>query len=424
MVSDVLPGEYISFKVKDVEHSGLVLPQTTKETLFIKLSNGYNIGIKFLEVKEIKKQKIEQEKSAPKKIKSDSKLPNITIITTGGTITSRVDYKTGAVHPLTKPEELIAQIPELEKLANIKIISPFSVFSEDIESIAWQELAELTHKELENKTIKGVIVTHGTDTLHYTSAALSFMLGKITKPVALVGGQRSSDRGSFDGAQNLICAVHYCLSDINRVAIVMHGETDDNYCLAIPGTRARKMHTSRRDAFRPINSSPLARIWPDGRFEKVQDIEGSSQKYSNKFEKNIALVKFFPGLNEKVFEAILTKHKGVIIEGTGMGHLAVEPLDKKASLLSVLKKAIKKGVIVGMTSQCLYGRVDPLVYSRGRQLQEAGVIYLEDMLPETAYVKLGIVLAKAKKKKEVEELMLENWAGEVGASLAEKDFLY
>ena len=131
----------------------------------------------------------------------------------------------------------------------------------------------------------------------------------------------------------------------------------------------------------------------------------------------------FPGLTEKVFETILTKHKGVIIEGTGMGHLAITPRDKKASLLTVLKKAIKKGIIVGMTSQCLYGRVDPLVYSYGRQLQEAGVIYLEDMLPETAYVKLGVVLAKAKKKKEVEALMLENWTGEVGSALTEKDFL-
>jgi len=416
MVKELAIGTYISFKLNGAPHSGLVLPSTTKETLFLKLENGYNIGVKHSDIKDVKKVKKIVSKSVAPTLKGRKNLPKIVIITTGGTITSRVDYKTSAVHPLTKPEELLAQVPELAKLASIKVIPAISKLSANMMPRDWQALAKIVHKELEDKSICGAIITHGTDTLHYTSAALSFMLGKLDKPVALVGGQRSSDRGSFDGAQNLICAVHYCLAKINKVAIVMHGSSEDTYCLAISGLLARKFHTSRRDAFRPINSLPIAKIYLDGTIERYK-IHYASTKFSTSFESKIALIKYAPGLNVKIFEKAVRKSKGIIIEGTGMGHVGSE-------WFSAIRKAIKKGVFIGMTSQCIYGRVDPHVYSYGRELLDMGVVYLENMLSEVAYVKIGYVLSHTKKMAEIRKRMCTNLCGEIVDRIPKSTFLY
>ena len=423
MKRNLLPGDYISFKLAGATHSGLVLPSTTKETLFLKLENGYNIGIKPSEAKDVKKLRRHVSKTKAPTLAGKKNLPKIAVVTTGGTIVSRVDYKTGAVHALTKPEELLAQIPELQKLASLQISAPFSIMSEDVTSQEWQILASKVNKILHDKSICGVIITHGTDTMHFTSAALAFMLGELDKPVVIVGSQRSSDRGGFDGAQNLICAVHYCLVGINELAVVMHGSSDDKYCLAIPGTKVRKLHTSRRDAFRPINTSPLAKIWPDGKIEKIRKskIRVAQTLFSTKFESKIALIKYAPGLNPKIFEFASRKCKGVILEGTGFGHVSTEG---KASWLASIRKAVKRGVFVGMAPQCIYGRVDPLVYTPGRRLKDAGVTFLSDMLPETAYVKLGCALARARKLGEVKQLMLQNWAGEISERIEEGSFLY
>jgi len=422
MINKLLPGDYISFKLDGVKHNGLVLPQTNKEVLFIKLENGYNIGFKHSEIKNTKVVAKKLAKSKAPTLKGNTKLPTLALITTGGTITSSVDYKTGAVTSLTKPEELLAQIPELQKLANIKIFTPLNVMTEDMTHNDWQKLAKLIHKKLQEESIRGVILTMGTDILHYVSAAMAFMLGKLDKPVAVVGGQRSSDRGSFDGAQNLICAAHYCLSNINQVAVVMHGTSEDTYCIASPGTKVRKMHASQRDSFRPINTLPFAKIWPDGKIEKSKNIPTITTDFNPDFSNKIALVKFIAGAGPEIFDYYVSKGcKGVIIEGTGLGHL---PVSCKHTWIPSLKKAIKSGVFVGMTTQCLYGSANPNVYTNLRLVADTGVTYLKDMLPEAAYVKLGCTLARTKKLAEVKRLMLQNWTGEISERVEEGTFLY
>lgn len=409
------PGENISFELEGVVHKGLVLPSTDK-IVQIKLENGYNIGVDSSKMKNVKVLPKVTSKSSSTEIKSDKKLPKITLISTGGTITSRVDYKTGAVHPLSKPAELLAQIPELSKIANLKIVSPFSVLSEDLTPKDWVKIAKIAVKELNDKSVQGVIITHGTDILHYTASALSFMIGIPSKPVALVGGQRSSDRGSFDGAINLICAVHYCLSDIAAISIIMHENSSDEACLAIRGVKCKKMHTSQRDAFQPINESPLARIFPDGKIEVLNNNYVRRSKAinyaSSKLETKVALIKFVPGMDPEILNYYLKqKYKGVILEGTGLGHVS-------SAWLPTIKK-VSKELFIGMTSQCNYGRVDPFVYSTGRLLQEARVVYLEDMLPETAYVKLMWAIANSKSVS-VEKLMIGNRAGEISFRINKK----
>jgi len=415
-------GEQVKVKSNDFEYQGIIMPSSDSQIIMLKLSNGYNIGIARKKIKKIikvgKSTKLNQ--FPQMKTSHNKKLPTITIISTGGTITSRVDYKTGAVRALSKQSELLANIPELAKIVNLKLINPFNIMSEDMSPKEWQKIAEITARELKNSD--GVIVTHGTDTLHFTSAALSFMLKNLSKPVALVGGQRSSDRGSFDGAQNLICAVHYCCSDIAETAVVMHANSADDYCYAIRGVKIRKMHTSRRDAFRPINDLPLAKIHPNGKIEilnkKYKKRTNKATILSNKFEPKIALIKAFPGADPEIINFyIKNKYKGLIIEGTGLGHVP-------KNWIKAIKQAIKNGIFVGITSQCIYGRTHSHVYSALVALANAGAIHLSDMLPETAYVKLGWALAQTKNKSKLKELMLKNITGEINNRIPENSFLY
>jgi glutamyl-tRNA(Gln) amidotransferase subunit D len=423
-------GNRIAIKKGKQTYEGLLMPRSElgdSNSIVIKLDSGYNIGIRLEKGFKVNKsdgrepKKIKEEcdfelcKEKVGKVKFDSAKPNVSFITTGGTIVSRVDYKTGGVAPLEKPEELLTNVPELKNIINIKSVSsPFRKASEDFDYKDWQKLAELTAKEL-NKS-KGVIITHGTDTMHFTSAALSFMLKNLSKPVVLVGSQRSSDRGSSDAAMNLVCAAHVSVSDMAEVGICMHGSTDDHYCYFTRGTKVRKMHSTRRDAFRSINEPPLAKIHPNGKIDitnKNHKKRSDSKVVADtKFEPKIALLKTYPGSEPEVINFLIKKgYKGFVIEGTGMGHV---PTEAAKSWIPVIKKAIKAGIPVVIATQTLYGRVNTKVYNNLRILfHEAGAIPAEDMLPETAYVKLGWVLGHTKNLEKVREMMLTNIAGEI-----------
>jgi glutamyl-tRNA(Gln) amidotransferase subunit D len=406
---------------KEFTYTGIMMPSTNCDIVILKLENGYNVGVSKSKIQNISivRQARPPVKNTPK-IKSKSGLPNISIITTGGTITSKVDYRTGAVSALTKPEELVANIPELAELANIKIISPFSKLSEYMEPIDWQEITKHVALEI-NKGADGIIVTHGTDTLHFTSAALSFMLKDLPKPVAIVGGQRSSDRGSFDGHQNLICAVHYCMSNIAEVAVIMHANSDDDFCYALRGTKVRKMHSSRRDAFRPINCLPLAKIHPKKGLEHLdKNYNKKAAKkvaVNTKLEPKVALIKYSPGLQPDVLDYYIDKgYKGIILEGTGFGHVGENWLKK-------IERATKRAVVC-MTTQTIYGTTNNHIYSAGVKLHKAGVIYCKDTLPETAYVKLMILLGQHKNIEEIKQMMTQNLAGEINERIEKKSYLY
>ena len=282
----------------------------------------------------------------------------------------------------------------------------------------WIEIAKSVKKLIDDPEIKGVIVTHGTDTLGYTAAALSFSLGKLNKPVVLTYSQRSIDRASSDASLNLQCAARMALSDCAEVMLVGHATINDDYCYALRGTKVKKMHSSRRDAFKPINTEPIAKVWPDkidyiSQYNKRSDKKcGLDLDYSDK----IALVKFYPGQDASILDFYALKYKGIVIEASGLGHLPVG--ESGNSWIPALKKHIKSGFIVCIAGQTVYGRLDPLVYSNGRELLEAGVIFLEDMLAETALVKLGWILGHYGWKKNVKEKMLENMAGELNDRLS------
>jgi len=317
------------------------------------------------------------------------------------------------------PEEILSTTPELGNIIDLKNTHrPFTVASEDLTFREWQKMAKLIAKEL-NSGNRGVVVTHGTDTLHYSAAAVSFMLRGLSKPVAFVGAQRSPDRGSFDGSMNLICASHFTgYSDIGEVCLVMHGTSNDNFCLINRGTRVRKLHTSRRDAFQPVNEKPLARIWKNGRIEKTgveyTKFEDKKVVPDVKWEPKVALIKAFPNSDPAIIDWYASKrYKGLVIEGFGLGHVPTSTLRRGDSWLPHIKNAIKRGVNIVMTSQTIFGRVHPYVYRNLRLVSEAGVIYGEDILTEVALVKLSWVLGHTNKKEKIKEMMLTPFAREI-----------
>jgi len=398
-------------------YEGVLMPRTElgdPNHLVIKLDSGYNLGVRIskgVKVIRVEKGKIPKLGLPPLEIKRDPEKPDITIVGTGGTVACRVDYRTGAVYPAFTAKELYSAVPELTDLANIKTVAVANVFSENMTPQLWVKVGRAIAREI-NDGADGVVVAHGTDTMGYTAAALSLMLKDLFRPVVLVGSQRSSDRPSSDAALNLINAVTVAArSDIAEVCVVMHGATDDDFCLIHRGTRVRKCHTSRRDTFQTINDIPIGMV-RDGMVTLFrQDYNRAKPegkvRFDGKFETRVALVKVFPNIQPDVIDALVKAgYKGIVLEGTGLGHTP-------EFLYGGIKRAIRKGLPVVMTSQCIWGRVDMKVYSTGRDLLNLGVIPAEDMLPETAYVKLMWVLGHTRNPQEISKLMGANLVGEV-----------
>jgi glutamyl-tRNA(Gln) amidotransferase subunit D len=420
-------GDRVSVKSGGKQFEGMLMPLTGSgdpSKIVLKLDNGYNVGLDADEVTKLSEGSLSSKSST--KLKFDPSKPSIAIVSTGGTIGSKVNYVTGGVTTVEKPEEIIQNVPELAKIAKISSFSrPFAKMSEDMNHEDWQEIAKDVAKKL-NSGERGVIVTHGTDFLHFTSAALSFFLRNLGKPVVLVGSQRSPDRGSSDANMNLVCGAIVATSHMAEVGICMHGSMSDDYCLFSRGTKVRKMHASRRDAFRPINEPPLAKVWPDGRMEypnkNVRKRTDEAVELDVAFEPRVALLKAYPGSDPTIMDYLVSKgYKGFIVEAGALGHV---PTNGKGSWIPTVKKLTKDGIPVACATQTIFGRINPDVYTNLRMLyREAGAIPLEDMLSETAYIKLGWVLGHTKDLVEVRKMMLTNYAGEITPRTTDEYYL-
>ena len=407
-------GDTIELTKNGVILKGIIMPSysSSDDILVIKLDNGYNIGISvdsISEVKLIKRGEKREEKKAEEKAVKDKS--EVVIISTGGTIVSKIEYDTGAVRPALTTEEILKFMPEINEIAKIDAKVLFSILSENMKPEYWIKIANEVKNALD-KGAKGVVVAHGTDTMAYTASALAFSLKSLTGPVVMVGSQRSSDRPSSDAPINLLTSVLVAKdAPFAEVTVNMHGESSDTYTLVHRGVKVRKMHTSRRDAFQSVNDIPLAKVYYRERKIEILRDDYIRKKDANevdaKFDPNVFLLKNYPGLLPDIIDYLMSKGvKGIIVEGTGLGHTSSE-------FYNAFKKATKDGIFVGMTSQCLFGRVNMNVYTTGRLLQEAGVVPLEDMLPETALVKLMWVLAHETDLDKVKELMLTNFVGEI-----------
>jgi len=418
-------GDEIEINKSGKTFRGLLMPQTGKEKneyLILKLKNGYNIGIKIeegIKLKKLSKGREPEINRKGKDIQPNEENPTVSILGTGGTVASRIDYKTGAVKPTFSANEIYSAAPEIAEIANIKAKTICNVLSENMSPKLWEEIAQEVANEL-NSGSEGVVIAHGTDTMGYTASALSFILKNLSDPVILVGSQRSSDRPSSDAPLNLAGAVSVATTNLHDVSVVMHGSTEDDSCLIHKGTKVRKCHTSRRDAFQTVNDEPLGLVRNQS-VEFFKDIEKDPSeekvKVEGGFEEKVALVKIHPGIkSSQISHFIEEDYKGIILEGTGLGHVP-------ENLNSEIERAIENGISVGMSSQCIWGRTNMRVYSTGRDLLDIGVYPVEDMLPETAYVKLMWVLDKTQEKEEVEKLMKRDLAGEISSRTLTDDYV-
>ncbi len=402
---------------KDGENwEGILIPRSEfgdEKHIIIKLKSGYNVGVRIESTTRIEKvgEGVKPTFTPPPLPKHKKGLPKVAIVSTGGTIASRVDYRTGGVRPALSASDLYSVVPELSEIAVVDTEILFSVYSENITSKHWIKTAKTVAKHIKNG-VAGVVVAHGTDTLGYTAAALSFALQDLPVPVIMVASQRSADRPSSDAATNLLGAVRAAANaPFAEVVVAMHETVSDKSIVFHRGSKVRKCHTSRRDTFKSINESPLARVEDNKITMLIKNYRKRDPKrklnLKPTFNERVALVKFHPDLNPQIIDwYVENAYRGIILEGTGLGHVG-------NYCFSAIQRAIEKDVVVAMTSQCIWGRLDMNVYDQGRDLLAMGVLSLEDMLPETALVKLMWTLGQTTKTEEAKKILKENIANEI-----------
>ncbi len=416
------PGDLVRVTKGGLVLEGIVMPSTefsSRDTLVIKLSNGYNVGIDLRSAEvEILKERMYEVGKIPEPLETSvrgSGDMKMSFISTGGTIVSKVEYETGAVKPAITADELIEMVPEYrDSFSLIEVLELYRLLSEDLTPKEWSEISRVVYRKLRSGA-DAVVIAHGTDTMGYTASALAFSLRNLPTPVMLVGAQRSSDRPSTDSVLNLrACPIIAREAPFGEVVVVMHGSTSDTYVLSHRGVKVRKMHSSRRDAFQSINDIPLGRVdFPSGSFRLLnrrylRRSSPSELELREEFSDKAALIKFYPGMDCELIDYLIDKgFRGIVIEGSGLGHV------RNACIPSFVR-AREEGVLVVMTTQTLFGRVNMKVYTTGRRLIEAGVISASDILPETAYVKMSWVLGNFGDRglRELREKFLEDIAHE------------
>ena len=445
ILNDIKVGDIVNVVLNNSSIiSGRLMPRyesSERDHIVIKLPNGYNVGILLNKIKFINKVSSFSSKTdkLPKKnlynssslkpqhkndndLSQISNLPKIALISTGGTIASKIDYRTGGVTSVLSAKDLYTSIPELSLYASIDTEILFNEYSENIGPMQWHLISSKIIEKINSGNYDGIIISHGTDTMGYTAAALSFALQDLPIPVILVGAQRSSDRPSSDASSNLIASVIFATQlNYSGVFVAMHGSISDKEIYCHIGTRVRKNHTSKRDAFKSIDISPIAIVQDDLVIRqkipshiilhKKKNRNKINKKFNiiskTKFDDRVFLLKYYPGFNPILIENVQKLgYKVIIIEGTGLGHI-------NKNCFSYLKEAIASGMLVFMTSQCIWGRTNLNVYDTGRDLQKIGIIPLSNMLCETAMVKAMWLLANYNDLDYIRNKMQENISNEI-----------
>lgn len=443
---NVAVGDTLTVKTSENEFTGTLMPRyesADKNHIVIKLKSGYNIGIATDKVQSISKltgpaqeahdvpttnhvnsficigNEYESNQSSNQDGQSNTR-PYIALIGTGGTIASRVDYRTGGVSAVLSASEIYSSVPELKNYASIEPEVLLNKYSENLNPMDWTIIATKIKEKVVSGKYQGIIVSHGTDTMQYTASALSFALQNLPIPVVLVGSQRSSDRPSSDAALNLIGATVFAVkSDLAGVFVCMHASPSDDVIACHIGTRVRKNHTSRRDAFESIDSMPIALIRGEILEMQMQQTRLKLKKRNNTngllvrpaFDKRAILLKYYPGFNPELISYVVAAgYKAIIFEGTGLGHVSEQCFPH-------IRNAVESDVLVFMTSQCIWGRTRMTVYETGRDLLDIGVIPLSDMMAETATVKAMWALANSKDIESTTKLMQDNIANEILMSI-------
>ncbi len=403
-------------KTDGSHYEGVLLPRsvhTSDDYISIKVDTGYNIGIQLPEDASIEEAGYNPGAyEIPETVvKTNPDLPNVTLLGTGGTVASRLDYRTGAVLPAFTPSELFSAVPELIDICNLTPKTLYKILSENFCPEYWIKTAEAVAREIEGGA-DGVIIGHGTDTMAYSGSALSYFFQNLPVPVVIVGSQRSSDRPSSDGPINMMNATTLAAyGNMAEVVVVMHGTTSDNYDLIHRATRVRKMHSARRDTFRTISDTPLGQIRDrEIKFFK-NDVRPRNPKadfrLDTKMDERVTMLYFYPGMEADVMHAVIDKgYHGIVMIGTGLGHVG-------KPMYEALDRAQEEEIPVVIVVQPMFGFSHLRVYETGRDMLARGVIEGKNMLPEAALPKLMWALGHTRDVKEVERIMQTNIAGEI-----------
>lgn len=400
----------ISLKYKGETIEGILLKEDDS-FITVKLDSGYNSILNKNQIEILSKEKINLDNKSNTNTTNQNKkdLLNITILHTGGTIASKVDYKTGAVSSKFTAEELLNLYPDLKEIVNITPKMVGNLFSEDIRFSHYNLLLNQIEVAIKSGS-NGIIISHGTDTLGYTASALQYATKNLPIPVILVGAQRSSDRPSSDAYLNLKSAINFIQfnnkleNKFNRVGVCMHKSINDTSFEILDSINIKKLHSTRRDAFKQINYSNVVdfdgndfKILRDELFTKLNG-EFSFTKYNENLK--VGFFKAHPNLFPEEISA-LSIYDAVIIEGTGLGHLGINQIDEETKIhkenFNELKKLSSKiPVIMGV--QTVYGQVNLNVYSTGKYLQEIGILgnYI-NLITETLFLRVAFCLSQKEK---------------------------
>jgi glutamyl-tRNA(Gln) amidotransferase subunit D len=409
-------------------YEGVILPRsqhTAEGYLVLKVDTGYNIGVKINDQTSIKETGFRKgEYRLPDiDVKFKEGLPNVSLLGTGGTVASRLDYRTGAVLPAFTPEELFSAVPELIDICNLTPKKIYSILSENFQPEYWVKTAEAVMEEFRSGA-DGVIIGHGTDTMSFTGSALSFMFQDLAAPIVIVGSQRSSDRPSSDGPLNIINASTVAgYADLAEVVVCMHGGTNDSYNLIHRGTRVRKMHSSRRDAFRTMSDIPLGMINAKQEITFLKDDykrrgDIADTYIDTKIDPKVAIVYFYPGMQPDMIEsAIDNDYHGIVLIGTGLGHV-------NQDCYPALERAQEEEIPVCIVVEPLFGYTNLRVYETGRDMLALGVFEGANMLPCSAYAKMIWTLGHTRDVDEVKKIMTTNIAGEITTRELNRGYLF
>lgn len=407
-------GDLIEIKIENEKFNGEFIKEE-ENLIIIKLKSGYDITLSKETIDSIsmldKSINLEEKEEKESKLKIEN--PDITMITTGGTISSKIDYKTGGVSPSVDSNYYFQISPDLQKQGKIAVVNLMRKLSENMLPSDWIKIAKEAYSDIKNGS-KGIIVTSGTDTMHFASAALSFLLNPLSVPVVFTGSQRSTDRGSTDAGTNLLLSAFAAKNFSGGESVIcMHANLNDEYNYILRGNKARKMNTERRDAFRPINIKPLAKVYTDGKIREISPeiiSKKENTKLNEKIDDKVKLIYSYPSMGGDIIDYYTySKVHGIVIAATGFGNL---PLEDK-TIINALKKAEKQQIPIVITSQTIYGSTNKFVYSTLREISRFdNVIYVGDMTTETAFVKLMFALGNSKKLEEIKKIMSTNLAGE------------
>jgi glutamyl-tRNA(Gln) amidotransferase subunit D len=407
-------------------YEGLLLPRsqhTADAYVTLKVDTGYNLGVLMDENTKIEETGYQKGHYQLPHIDVETKkeLPNVTLLGTGGTVASRLDYRTGSVIPAFTPEELFSAVPELVSAVNLTPKTLYQILSENFRPEYWVRTAEAIAKEIESG-VNGVIIGHGTDTMCTTGAALSYFLRNLPVPVVLVGSQRSSDRPSSDGPRNILYAAKLAgHENFAEVVVCMHGGTSDSYNLIHRATRCRKMHSSRRDTFRTLDDVPLGKIDEKKVTWFKDDVRPRCPAedfiLDTKMDQRVGMLYSYPGMNPDILDSMVDRgYHGIVIIGTGLGHVGTD-------MFPPLERCQDEEIPVVLVVEPLFGYVHLRVYETGRDMLARGVIEGGNMLPSSAYTKLIWVLGHTRHIEEVKKLMQTNMAGEITAREGPRGFL-